>query len=227
MSPLEWQAVKLSLLTGSLAVLISLPPAIAVAYLLARWESRGRFLLETLVNLPLVLPPVVTGFLLLTLFGRRGPVGAALEQTLGIRIAFTWRGAVLAGAVLGFPLMVRAIRISFQGVSPRLEAAARGLGAGWWRAFFTVSLPLASRGVIAGSVLAFARALGEFGATIMLAGNIVGQTQTIPLAIYSAAQRPDGAQESWRLVIVSIVIASGALLVSEILERRGRDRQLA
>ena len=224
LTPQESSALQLSLLVGCCAVAISLPLATALGYALARWRGPGRWLVELVVNLPLVLPPVVTGYLLLVVFGRQGPLGAPLERYLGFRLVFSWHGAVLAGAVLGFPLMVRAIRLAFSAVDPRLEAAARTLGAGRWRTFRTISLPLAARGVIAGAALAFVRALGEFGATIMLAGNIPGQTQTIPLAIYSMTQRPGGMVESYRLVCLSILLACGALLISEFLERRGRAR---
>jgi molybdate transport system permease protein len=225
LTPQESSALQLSLLVGSVAVIVSMPWAIALGYGLARWQGRGRWLIEVLVNLPLVLPPVVTGYLLLLLCGRRGWIGEPFERYFGLRFVFTWYGAVIAAAVLGFPLMVRAIRLAFEGVDTRLEAAARTLGAGRWTTFRTISLPLAFRGVIAGGVLAFARALGEFGATIMLAGNIPGHTQTIPLAVYSLSQQPGGMTASYRLVCLSIVLACGALLVSEVLERRGRSRE--
>jgi len=216
----EWSATRLSLLVAAAAVCGSLPFAIPIAFLLARWRSPVRSLLETLVSLPLVLPPVVTGYLLLLAFGRRGPIGAFLEQTFGLRVTFTWLGAALAAAVVGFPLMVRAIRLAFDGIDPRLEAAARGLGAGRWDAFVSVSLPLALPGVVSGAVLAFARSLGEFGATILVAGNIPGQTRTIPLAIFTEVNRPDGMPTAARLVVLSILLALAALLVSERLERR-------
>jgi molybdate transport system permease protein len=225
LTPQESSALQLSLLVGSVAVLLSLPFGIALGYALARWQGRERWLVEVLVNLPLVMPPVVTGYLLLLLCGRRGWIGQPLERYFGLRIVFTWYGAVLAAAVLGFPLMVRAIRLAFEGVDTRLEAAARSLGAGRWTTFRTISLPLAFRGVVAGAVLAFARALGEFGATIMLAGNIPGQTQTVPLAVYSLVQQPGGMAASYRLVGLSIGLACGALLLSEMLERKGRSRE--
>lgn len=218
--PDEWSALGLSLQVALMSVCASLPAGIAIGYVLARGRFAGRWFLELLVNLPLVLPPVVTGYLLLVCFSTRGPVGLFLEQRLGIRITFTWLGAVLAAAVVSFPLMVRAIQLGFQGVDPRLEMAARSLGAGRVRAFLTVALPLAGPGVIAGSVLAFARSLSEFGATIMVAGNIAGQTRTIPLAIYSLSNRPGGIDESWRLVGLSIVLACLALAGSGWLERR-------
>lgn len=224
LTPAELSAVKLSLLVGCVAIALSLPLAVAVGYALARWNRPGKWVAEVLVNLPLVLPPVVTGYLLLVLCGRNGWVGRPLESLFGVRIVFTWYAAVLAAGVLGFPLMVRAIRMAFEGVDPKLESAARSLGASRWTAFWTISLPLARRGVLAGSVLAFARALGEFGATIMLAGNIPGRTQTLPLAVYSMSQQPGGLETSWRLVMLSVVLACGALIVSEVLERRGRGR---
>lgn len=227
LSPEEWDAFALSARVAVCAVLLSLPFGIAVGYLFARRWFPGKWLIETAVNLPLVLPPVVTGYVLLVLFGRNGPIGAFLEQTFGFRIVFTWMAAALAAAVVGFPLMVRAIRLAFEGVDPRLEAAARSLGAGGIAAFFTVSLPLAFRGVAAGSMLAFARSLGEFGATIMIAGNIPGQTQTIPLAVYSAAQRPGGLEAGWRLIVLSVTLAAVALIISEWLERRERRRDAA
>jgi molybdate transport system permease protein len=217
-----WSAVRLSFQVGLCAVLASLPIAIAVGYLLARWQSRGKWLLEVLVNMPLVLPPVVTGYLLLLVFAPRGPLGGALDNWFGVRIVFSWLGAAIAAAVMSFPLMVRAIRLAFQAVDPRLEMAARSLGAGPVDAFFSVALPLARSGILAGCVLAFARSLGEFGATIMVAGNIVGETQTIPLAIFS---RWGADAEVWRLASVSIALAAGALLASEWLERRQATRE--
>ena len=221
----EWLALRLSFQVGLCAVLVSLPAAIGVGYYLARGSFRGKWLLELVVNLPLVLPPVVTGLLLLTLFAPQGWLGSTLENTFGLRIVFTWIGAAIAAAVVSFPLMVRAIRIAFEGVDPRLEMAARSLGAGKFDAFWSVSLPLARRGVLAGCTLAFARSLGEFGATIMVAGNIVGETQTIPLAIYSYSHRPEAGAEVARLAIISIVLAALSLLISEWLERRQTTRE--
>jgi len=220
LSAAEWTAVALSLRVAVLAVLISLPFGIGIGWVLARHDFRGKWIVETLVNLTLVLPPVVTGYLLLRLLGRQGWVGAWLEQSLGIQIAFTWWAAAIASAALGFPLMVRAIRLAFRGVDPRLEEAARSLGAGRLDAFLTISLPLARSGIIAGAVLAFARSLGEFGATITFAGNIPGQTQTLPLAMFSQMNRADGAG-SFRLAVVAVILAAAALAVSEWLERRG------
>ena len=218
LSSTEWAAVSLSLQVALWAVAVSLPFGILLGWLLARRSFRGKWIVETLVNLTLVLPPVVTGYLLLRVLGREGLIGAWLEQTLGVRIAFTWWAAALASAALGFPLMVRAIRLAFQGVDPRLEEAARSLGARPVDAFLSVSLPLARSGIIAGAVLAFARSLGEFGATITFAGNIPGATQTLPLAVFSEMNRAGGS--STRLVIVAVVLAAGALAASEWLERR-------
>ncbi len=218
LSSTEWAAVSLSLQVALWAVALSLPFGILVGWLLARRSFRGKWIVETLVNLTLVLPPVVTGYVLLRILGREGLIGAWLEQTLGIRIAFTWWAAALASAALGFPLMVRAIRLAFEGVDPRLEEAARSLGARPLDAFLSVSLPLARSGIIAGAVLAFARSLGEFGATITFAGNIPGVTQTLPLAVFSEMNRAGGS--STRLVIVAVVLAAGALAASEWLERR-------
>ena len=221
LSSAEWAAVALSVRVAAVAVLLSLPFGIAVGWLLARREFRGKWLVETAVNLTLVLPPVVTGYLLLRLLGRQSWVGAWLEQSLGVRIAFTWWAAAIASAVLGFPLMVRAIRLAFRAVDVRLEQAARSLGAGPLDAFVSVSLPLARSGIIAGAVLAFARSLGEFGATITFAGNIPGATQTLPLAVFSELNRA-GGDGAFRLALVSVVLAAAALAASEWLERRGR-----
>jgi molybdate transport system permease protein len=221
----EWQAIALSLWISACAVALSLPPGLALGYWLARTQTRGKAAVETLVNLPLVVPPVVTGYLLLVLLGSRGWLGGLLQRHLGLEIAFTWKAAAIASAVVSFPLMVRAIRLAFQGVDPRLEQAARTLGAGPMGAFWTVSVPLAYHGIIGGSVLAFARSLGEFGATIMFAGNVEGQTRTIPLAIYTWIHQPGGVEQSWRLVAVSVAIAGLALLASEFLERRGMRRE--
>ncbi|TWT89811.1 Molybdenum transport system permease protein ModB [Pseudobythopirellula maris] len=225
LSPEEWSALALSLQVGVCAVLMSLPLAILVGYVLARTNFAGRWALQGLVDLPLVLPPVVTGYLLLVLLGPRGPVGSWLEGQLGVRVAFAWLGAAVASAVVSFPLMVRAIRGAFLGVDPRLETAARGLGASPVRAFFTVALPMARHGVVAGCLLAFARSVGEFGATIMLAGDIPGETRTLPLAIYSHANRVGGMQQSWRLVLLSVLLAAAALAVGEFLERGRLDGQ--
>ncbi|MFO7902377.1 MAG: molybdate ABC transporter permease subunit [Planctomycetota bacterium] len=216
----ELNALWLSFQVATCAAVMGLPFAVVIGYVLARGGFRGRWLLEVVVNLPLVLPPVVVGYLLLVCFSPRGPVGAFLANWLGFRIVFTWWGAVLAAVVVSFPLMVRAIRLTFQGIDRRLELAAQSLGAGRLRTFWTVSLPLARRGLIAGVVLGFARSLGEFGATIMVAGNIEGQTRTIPLAIFTLTNQPGGVERSWRLVGLAIILACGALAVSEWLERK-------
>lgn len=221
MSAESWNAIGLSLLVATVAVLASLPFGVALGWLLARREFLGKSLLETAVNLPLVLPPVVTGWLLLVAFGRRGVVGGALEEWLGVRLIFDWKGAALAAAVVSFPLMVRAIRIAFDGVDRGLEQAARTLGASPLDAFFTISLPGARRGIVAGCILAFARSLGEFGATIMIAGNIPGRTQTIPLKIYSELESPGGMERSLPLILFSIAIAAAALAIGNWLDRRG------
>ncbi len=217
----EWLAVALSLRVALVATLVSLPVAIALGYLLARRQFRGKSLLETVLNLPLVLPPVVVGYLLLVAFGRNGFLGRWLEKWFGLQFVFDWKGAALASAVMAFPLAVRAIRVAMAGVDPRLEQAARTLGAGRRETFFRVTLPLARRGVIAGAVLGFARSIGEFGATIMIAGSIPGATQTIPLEIYNLLNSPGGTERAARLVVVSILIAAAALVVSEWFERRG------
>lgn len=222
LSPEEWQAVRLSLLVAATAVLVSLPPGIALGWWLARRNFRGKTIVETLLNLPLVLPPVVTGYLLLVTLGTRGWIGRHLDEWLGIRIVFDWKGAALASAVVAFPLMVRAIRIAFTTVDHRLEGAARTLGAGPFDTFFSVTLPLARHGIIAGCVLGFARSMGEFGATIMIAGSIPGETRTIPLYIYNLLESPGGAEAARRIVVVSIAIAAAALMVSEYFERRER-----
>ncbi|MCO5296626.1 MAG: molybdate ABC transporter permease subunit [Fimbriimonadaceae bacterium] len=220
LSSAEWEAVRLSLLVGAVAVAASLPFGIALGWLLARRRFAGKIVLETVLNLPLVLPPVVTGYLLLVAFGSNGALGRWLEAWFGIRFVFDWKGAALASAVVAFPLMVRSIRVAITSVDVRLEGAARSLGAGPFDAFRTVTLPLARHGVIAGALLAFARSIGEFGATIMIAGSIPGETRTIPLFIYSMLEVPGGEKAVWRVVGVSVLIAAGALVASEILERR-------
>jgi molybdate transport system permease protein len=221
LTPEEWQAVTLSLQVASLATLASLPLGVLAALALARGRFRGKLALDGLVHLPLVLPPVVTGYVLLLLFGRRGPLGAWLEQTFGIVLAFRWTGAALAAAVMGFPLMVRAIRLAIEGVDRRLEEAAGTLGASRFWTLVTVTLPLAWPGIVAGAVLCFAKALGEFGATITFVSNIPGETRTIPAAIYGYTQTPDGDAGALRLSLVSVAIALGALVASEWLARRG------
>lgn len=218
----EIAAVGLSLRVALLASLLSLPLAIATAWLLARSSMPGKALLNVLVHAPLVLPPVVIGYLLLLLFGIKGPIGAWLQQTLGIRLVFTSAGAVLAAAVMAFPLMVRAIRLSLEGVDQGLEFAARSLGASRWDAFATVTLPLMLPGILAGLMMAFAASLGEFGATITFASNVEGETRTLPLAIYTATQMPDGDASALRLVLIAIVLSLAALALSEAAERWAR-----
>lgn len=219
LSPLEWQALALSLQVSLYATVISLPIGIFVACALARWRFPGRELLNGLVHLPLILPPVVTGYLLLLAFGRKGVVGQYLDQWFGIVLAFRWTGAVLAAAVMAFPLMVRAIRLAIEAVDPKLEEAASTLGASRPWVFATVTLPLILPGVIAGAILAFAKAMGEFGATITFVSNIPGQTQTLPSAIYAVLQVPGGDAQAWRLVVVAIIVAMAALMLSEWLGR--------
>jgi molybdate transport system permease protein len=223
LSASEYEAIRLTCCVALAAVGCSLPLGMAVAWILARWEFRGKTLCETAVNLPLVLPPVVTGYLLLLTFGRQGVIGRWLEAVWGVRLVFDFKGAVLASAVMAFPLLVRPMRISFANLDRRLEVAARTLGARPLDVFCSVSLPLALPGVIAGAVLAFARAMGEFGATIMIAGNIPGETQTVSLYIYGLLETPDGLQRAPLLVGWCLVIAAGALLIGEHLERRGRQ----
>jgi molybdate transport system permease protein len=220
----EWQAVRLTLLVALVAVIVSLPPAVAVAWLLAKRNFPGKFLLETIVNLPLVLPPVVTGYLLLVIFGRQGLLGGFLERTFGLRFVFDWKGAALASAVVAFPLLVRPIRVAFSAIDDRLVQAARTLGAGPFDAFCSIMLPLARPGILSGSLLGFARSMGEFGATIMIAGSIPGETRTMSLLIYSQLDAPRGMEQSVRLVAASVIIAATALLAGELLERYGRRR---
>ena len=218
-------AIELSLRIAIVATLASLPFGIAVAYALARWRFPGKTLVNGLVHLPLVLPPVVTGYLLLVAFGRRGIFGQALAD-VGIVLAFRWTGAALACAVMGFPLMVRAMRLSFEAIDPRLETAAGSLGANpAWR-FLLVSLPLAVPGLLVGSILAFARALGEFGATITFVANIPGETQTIAAAIYTDVQDPNGDAGALRLTLVSIAISLAAVMISDVVQQR-LERRLA
>lgn len=215
LTPEDWRAVALSLRVSFWATVVSLPLGIAVAYVLARYRFWGRQLLNGLVHLPLILPPVVTGYLLLLTFGRKGAVGAFLDQAFGLVFAFRWTGAALAAAVMAFPLMVRAIRMAIEAVDPRLEAAAGTLGASRAWVFVTVTLPLILPGIVAGAILGFAKAMGEFGATITFVANIPGQTQTMPSAIYAYLQVPGGDQAAFRLVLVAIAIAMLALLLSE------------
>jgi molybdate transport system permease protein len=213
------QVIGLSLKVAFWSVCASLPPAIAVAWLLARRDFPGKVLVDAVVHLPLVLPPVVVGFALLLLLGRSGPLGAALAP-LGITFAFKWTGAALAAAVMGFPLLVRALRLSLEAMDARLEWAARTLGAGPWRVFFTVTIPLILPGIVTGVLLAFARSLGEFGATITFVSSIPGETQTLPLAIYAATQVPGGERAALALSAISVVLSLVALAASEWIARR-------
>ncbi|HET6524640.1 molybdate ABC transporter permease subunit [Sphingopyxis sp.] len=220
LSPEEWGIVALSLKVGGVAVLATLPVAFGLAWLLARYRFPGRVILDGLVHLPLVLPPVVTGWLLLIAFGPLGPAGRWLESWFGMTLMFRWTGAALAAAIMALPLMVRAMRLSIEGIDRRLEGAARTLGAGRWHAFRTISLPLALPGILAALVLGFARSIGEFGATITFVSNIPGETRTLPLAIYSALQVPGGEAMVTRLALLSVVLSLGALILSEWLVRR-------
>ncbi|HWH42564.1 MAG TPA: molybdate ABC transporter permease subunit [Usitatibacter sp.] len=218
-SQAELEVLLLSLKVALWGLAGSLPFAIAIAFVLARKSFPGKTLFDAVVHLPLVLPPVVVGYALLVLFGTRGPIGRLLEP-LGIVFAFRWTGAALAAAIMGFPLLVRAARLAIEAVDPRLEVAARTLGARRWRVFFTVTLPLALPGVVTGSLLAFARALGEFGATITFVSNIPGETRTLPLAIYAATQVPGRDAVALRLAVLSVAVSLAALVVSEWLVRR-------
>ena len=223
LGPEEWQAVALSLRVSFWATLVGLPIGVFTAYALARWRFPGKQVVNGLVHLPLILPPVVTGYLLLLTFGTTGPVGGVLEK-VGIVFAFRWTGAALAAGVMAFPLMVRAIRLSIEAVDPKLEEAAATLGASRAWVFVTVTLPLILPGVLAGAILAFAKAMGEFGATITFVSNIPGQTQTLPSAVYAFLKVPGGEGPAMGLVIVSVVIALGALLLSEVVARRAAAR---
>ena len=216
----EWQVLALSLKVSLAAVLVTLPIAYALAWVIARRRFPGRVLLDAAVHLPLVLPPVVTGWLLLIVLGRNGPVGAWLEKVFGIVFVFNWTGAALAAAVMALPLMVRAMRLSIEAVDRKLVGAARTLGATPFRAFLSITLPLSLPGIAAGTMLGFARSLGEFGATITFAANIEGQTRTLPLAIYTGLQLPGAEAAVTRLAVMSIVMSLGALLISEWLVRR-------
>jgi len=227
LTPAERDAILLSLKVAVTAVACSLPFGIAFGWLLARKRFPGKLLLDTLLVLPLVMPPVVTGFVLLVWFGARGPIGIFLRETFGIVFAFRWTGAALASAIMGFPLMVRAIRLAIEAVDLRLEQAASTLGAPPWRVFATVTLPLAWPGIVAGAVLAFAKALGEFGATITFVSNIPGETQTLSSAIYTLMQAPGGEAGLWRLAAVAIAISFVAVFVSEWLVQRQRRREPA
>ena len=220
LTPDEWSIVALSLKVSVVAVALTLPVAYALAWVLARRRFPGRILLDALVHLPLVVPPVVTGWLLLIAFGRTGPLGGWLEAQFGLVLVFRWTGAALAAAVMALPLMVRAMRLSIEAVDRRLVGAARTLGARPWRAFLTVTLPLSAPGIAAGAMLGFARSLGEFGATITFASNIMGETRTLPLAIYSGLQLPGAEAQVARLSLISIALSLAALVISELLVRR-------
>ena len=224
LSPQEWEAVALSARIATCSALLCLPLGVALAWVLEHKAFRGKFLLDVLVQLPMVLPPVVPGYLLLLLLGTQGPVGGWLQREFGIVLAFTWKGAVIASAVMAFPLMVQPIRIAFRMIDARIEKAAATLGARPWTVFWTVSLPLALPGVLAGALLCFSRSLGEFGATMAFVGNIPGETRTLPLAIYSFTHVRDGEPAALRLTILSIVLATAALLVCHALARHAERR---
>ncbi len=220
LTPLEIEALGLSLRVAVAGVVFSLPLGLAAAWLLARREFPGKSLVDGIIHLPLVVPPVVVGYALLVTLGRRGPVGGFLYDVFGVTIAFTWKGAAVAAAVMAFPLMVRAMRLSLEAVDRRLEAAARTLGASRTRVFVTVTLPLMAPGILAGVVLAFARALGEFGATITFVSNIPGETRTLPIALYTLTQTPDGEAAAARLALIAVALALAAVVASEWLARR-------
>jgi len=223
-SSAEMQILATSFAVAWRALLLALPFAIAVAFLLSRPGTPGRILLDGLTHLPVILPPVLVGFLLLIIFGRRGPVGSLLEQMAGLHLAFTTNGAALATAVMTFPLLVRSIRLAFEATDTRLFEAAAMLRAGPWDRFATIALPLAGPGILAGAVTAFAAAMGEFGAVITFAANIPGQTQTLPLAIYAVLQEPGGEAEALRLALISFTVAMCGLVAAEFLQRRARKR---
>ncbi len=224
LTPIEIEALALSIKVAIAAIAVSLPFAIGVVWLLARRDFPGKTLLDGVVHLPLIVPPVVVGYLLLVLLGRKGPLGAWLLDTFGIVVAFTWKGAAVASGVMAFPLIVRAIRLSIESVDRGLEAAARTLGAGPIAVFATITLPLIAPGILTGLILGFARSLGEFGATITFVSNIPGETQTLPLALYSAVQTPDADAAAMRLVAISVALALAALLASEVVARRVQRR---
>ena len=216
----EWGIVGLSLKVGLVAMLATLPVAFALAYLLARGRFPGKLLVDAIIHLPLVVPPVVTGWVLLLAFAPAGPIGRWLQGWFGVSVLFRWSGAAIAAGVMALPLMVRAIRLSIEAVDRRLEGAARTLGAGRWRVFATITLPLSLPGILAGAVLGFARGLGEFGATITFVSNVPGETRTLPLAIYAALQTPGGDALVWRLSAISVALSLAALIGSELLARR-------
>lgn len=224
MSALEIEALEISLKVAFWVVLVSLPFGIAIAWLLARCDFPGKIVVDGIVHLPLVLPPVAVGFFLIVLLGRRGVVGAWLHDTFGVGLVFTWQAAAIAGGVMAFPLMVRAIRLSLEAMDQGLETAARTLGAGPLRTFATITLPLIAPGILSGAILAFARSLGEFGATIVFAGNVPGETNTIPVSMFAALQSPGGEEAAMRLAIIAIAVAIGALMMSEYLAGRLKRR---
>ena len=218
----DWQIIGFTLSVATISTLLILPFGIGLAWFLARGQWLGKSVIETIVALPLVMPPVATGLILLKLLGRKGPIGTWVEKILGIEIVFTWRAVVIAMSVMAFPLLVRSTRVAFEQVPSRLEQIARTLGAGEWRVFFTITLPLAARGIIAGTLLAFARALGEFGATILVAGNIPGKTSTLSLSIYGFVQLGQDSA-AFRLVVVTVVISFVAVWMSELVTKRSRS----
>ena len=220
LTPFEVEALLLSLRVGAASLLVTAPLGVALAWLLARGRFPGKWLLEALVNLPLVLPPVVTGLLLLLAFGAQGPVGAWMRETFGVTLAFSWLGAALAAAVMAIPLVVRPIRLSFEAVDRGLEQAAATLGAPPWRVFTRITVPLVAPGIVAGAFLGFARAFGEFGATVTFAGSIPGETQTLPVAIYASLQRAEGEGAAVRLAVISVAVAVAAILAAEACNRR-------
>lgn len=223
LSSAELGIILLSLKVALVSVALSLPAAVAVAYVLGRFDFPGKTLVDAFVHLPLVLPPVAVGFALLVLFGRRGPIGAWLADWFGIVLAFRWTGAALAAAIMGFPLMVRAIRLSFSAIDRRLETVARTLGGSRSWVFLSITLPLALPGIITGVVLAFARSLGEFGATITFVANIPGETQTLPLAIYAFTQAPSGDAQALRLCVIAVILSIVALVAADRIARRQRS----
>lgn len=224
LTPEEWEVVALSVKVGAVATIAALPLAYGLAWLLARGRFPGKLLLDAVVHLPLVLPPVVTGWALLVAFGHTGPLGRWLADWFGVSVMFRWTGAAIAAGVMALPLMVRSMRLSIEAVDRRLEGAARTLGAGRWRAFATIALPLSLPGIWAGAVLGFARSLGEFGATITFVSNIPGETRTLPLAVYTALQLPGGEALVARLSLIAVALSLGALIAAEWLVRRSGRR---
>ena len=224
MSSEAWQIIWFTAWVSALATMLIIPPGLALAWLLAKKEWRGKSIIETLIALPLVIPPVATGLILLKLFGKRGPIGAFLHDKFGVEIIFTWKAVLLSLAVMSFPLFVRSARAAMENVNPRLEQIARTLGASGWRVFLTITTPLALRGILAGALLAFARALGEFGATIMVAGNIAGETTTLSLSIYQSVQLGQD-NEAWTMLGCAVVLAFAAVWTSEWLLRREKEKR--